>query len=286
MSVETSTPRSRRAVLAAALGGLGAVIASRIATPSAVSAAPTDPVLTDGTASGLGTTSLESTGANAAFSAKAVGQIASAQTPGIGLWGASTDATPIVDFSAAGHRTGIIGVTGTGAGIANNTGEVGVYGFSDVSGNSTGVWGDTASGVGVFGTGWVGLYGFGQVGVVGDVGAAGTGVYGFSGTGFAPFPPPAGVAVQATAATTAQVALNVSGKAKFSRSGRARVLAGHSARRINMAGVTTSSYIIATLQTRRSGVYVHAVVPAAGYFTIYLNKTVSAATYIGYLVIN
>jgi hypothetical protein len=53
-----------------------------------------------------------------------------------------------------------------------------------------------------------------------------------------------------------------------------------------MVGVTTSSYILATLQTRRAGVYVHAVVPAAGYFTIYLNKNVSAATYIGYLVIN
>jgi hypothetical protein len=53
-----------------------------------------------------------------------------------------------------------------------------------------------------------------------------------------------------------------------------------------MPGVTASSYIIATLQTRRAGVYVHAVVPAAGSFTIYLNKTVTAATVVGYLVIN
>ena len=53
-----------------------------------------------------------------------------------------------------------------------------------------------------------------------------------------------------------------------------------------MVGVTGSSYIIATLQTRRAGVYVHAVVPAAGYFTIYLNKIVTGGTAVGYLVIN
>lgn len=286
MSIETSAPRSRRAVLAAALGGVGAVIASRLATPGAVSAADTDPVLVGGSFTGTLTTSLASTAAGAALAVTGVGQGVTGQTPdGIGLWGASTDTVPVVDFTAAGHRTGIVGVTGTGTGIANNTGEVGIYGFSDLSGNSTGVWGDTGSGYGVLGTGYVGVYGNGAIGVVGDVNVTGTGVYGFVGSGFPPVPP-VGVAVQATAATTAQTALNVSGKAKFSRSGRTRILAGHSARRINMVGVTTSSYILATLQTRRAGVYVHAVVPAAGYFTIYLNKNVSAATYIGYLVIN
>jgi hypothetical protein len=278
MSIESSTPRSRRAVLAAALGGLGAVIASRIATPSAVSAADTDPVLVGGSFTGTTATTITT--------AATANAIVGHSLDGVGLWGASDDAVPVADFTVPSRRTGIVGLVGTGTGVAPNTGEVGIYGFSDVSDNSTGVWGDTASGVGVFGTGSAGVYGVGQVGVVGDVGAAGTGVYGFSGTGFPPFPPPAGVAVQATAGSTAQTALSVSGKARFSRSGRTRILAGRSARRINMAGVTTSSYILATLQTRRAGVYVHAVVPAAGYFTIYLNKTVSAATYIGYLVIN
>jgi hypothetical protein len=287
MSVETSTPRSRRAVLAAALGGLGAVIASRIATPDAARAADNDPVLIGALNTGTLTTALASTAANAAFAVTGVGQgVSGATADGTGVWAASTDAVPVADFTLPGHRTGVVGVVGTGAGIANNTGEVGIYGFSDVSDNSTGVWGDTASGVGVFGTGTAGVYGIGQVGVVGDVGAAGTGVYGFSGAGFAPFPPPAGVAVQATAGSPAQVALNVSGKAKFSRSGRTVIARGRSSRRINMVGVTGSSYIIATLQTRRAGVYVHAVVPAAGYFTIYLNKIVAGGTAVGYLVIN
>lgn len=181
-----------------------------------------------------------------------------------------------------------------GSAIALNTGETGVYGFSAISGNSAGVWGDSDSngtgvagsgGTGVFGVGYYGVYAFGRVAVTGEGGATDTGVYGFAGAAAAPLPP-AGVGVQATAGTTAQVALNVTGKARFSRSGRTYVATGKYSRRINMAGVTTASYIIATLQTRRTGVYVHAVVPAAGYFVIYLNKAVTANTYVGYLVIN
>jgi len=53
-----------------------------------------------------------------------------------------------------------------------------------------------------------------------------------------------------------------------------------------MAGVTTASYIIATLQTSVSGVYVRAVVPASGSFTIYLSKAPRKTVYVGYMVIN
>ena len=286
MSVETSTPRSRRAVLAAALGGLGAVIASRIATPDAARAADNDPVQIGVANDGSTTTALTSSGANAAFAVTGVGQGVSGTTPdGTGLWGASTDITPSDFLTTPSHRTGVLGYVGDGSGINPTTDEVGIYGFSDVSFNSTGVWGDTGTGYGVLGTGYVGVYGNGQIGVVGDVNVSGTGVYGFIGGGNPPVPP-AGVAVQATAATTAQIALSVSGKVKFNRSGRTVIARGRSSRRINMVGVTGSSYVVATLQTRRAGVYVHAVVPAAGYFTIYLNKIVTGGTAVGYLVIN
>ena len=130
-----------------------------------------------------------------------------------------------------------------------------------------------------------GVYAYGRVAVTGQAATTETGVFGFVGADDPPTPP-AGVAVQATAETTAQIALNVTGKAKFSRSGRTSVAANTSSRKITMTGVTTASYIIATLQTRRTGVYVAAVVPAAGYFTIYLNKAVTSTTYVGYLVIN
>jgi hypothetical protein len=178
--------------------------------------------------------------------------------------------------------------------MAGNTGETGVYGFSDITLGSNGVWGDSVTGTGVYGSGdagvvgfggYVGVYGVGSVGIWGDGSAFDTGVYGFAGSAAAP-PPPAGVGVQATAGTTAQIALNVTGKAKFSRSGRTSFAATKYSKKVLMAGVSGSSYIIATLQSKRSGIHVAYVVPAAGYFTIYLNKAGTSSAVVGFLVIN
>jgi len=290
MSVDPSAPRSRRAILASALGGLGAVVASRLIKPETVSANPGDAVLVDGTFSGAGTTAISSTATTGAA-------IDGSTADATGLKGSSTDNTPVPDFSVASNRTGVIGAAGATdiveKEISANTDEVGVYGFSTTSANSSGVWGDSfdgtgvsgTGGTGVFGAGYYGVYAFGRVAVTGEGYYTETGVYGYSGALAAPLPPP-GVGVQATAGSTAQIALNVTGKAKFSRSGRTYVATGQYARKITMAGVTASSYVIATLQTRRTGVYVHAVVPGTGYFYIYLNKAVTANTYVGYLVIN
>jgi hypothetical protein len=285
MSVESSAPRSRRAVLAAALGGLGAVVVSRFVTPEAVKAADGDAVLVGQPVSGTAATTLTSAGT-------ATG-LAGHSASGTGLWGASDSTAAVADWTASGNQTGVLGVAGDGTGIANNTGESGVYGFSNLSIDSSGVWGDSQQGSGVFGTGttgvfaigYWGVYARGRMAVVGDASSAETGVYGFAGDLTAPLPP-AGVGVQASAGSTAQIALNVSGKAKFSRSGRTLVAAGRAGRKVTMAGVTTSSYIIATLQSKRTGIYVQSVVPAAGYFTIYLNKAVSSRTAVGFLVIN
>jgi len=290
MSVDPSAPRSRRAILASALGGLGAVVASRLIKPETVSANPGDAVLVDGTFSGAGSTTISSTATTGAA-------IDGSTADATGLKGSSTDNTPVPDFSVASNRTGVIGAAGATdiveKEISANTDEVGVYGFSTTSANSSGVWGDSfdgtgvsgTGGTGVFGAGYYGVYAFGRVAVTGEGYYTETGVYGYSGALAAPLPPP-GVGVQATAGSTSQIALNVTGKAKFSRSGRTYVATGQYARKITMAGVTASSYVIATLQTRRTGVYVHAVVPGTGYFYIYLNKAVTANTYVGYLVIN
>ena len=272
MSADPSAPRSRRSVLAAALGGLGAVVASRLASPGAASAAPGDAVVVDAAKTGAGTTSIDSTiTGGPAFAASGVGE---------GLRGTSPGGAGVV--GAAGNLTTLAAPA-----------EVGVYGHADGSATAYGVAGESENGIGVrgagpygvFGDGYFGVYAYGQVAVTGDAGSAQTGVYGFTGDDDAPLPP-AGVGVVARAETTAQTALQVYGKAKFSRSGRTYVATNASSRKITMTGVTTASYIIATLQTRRTGVYVHAVVPAAGSFTIYLNKAVSSTTYVGYLVIN
>ena len=296
MSVDQSGLRSRRAILASALGGLGAVVAAKLANPVGVSADPGDPVLVDAAHLGAGTTSVSSSTTAAA--------IAGDSTLGTGVRGDSTAATPSESgFVDPSDRAGVIGVGGSAVDKAPNTDETGVYGFSNISEGSTGVWGDSFIGTGVYGVGVTGVFGQGDAGVVGDgnygvygfgrQGVTGhavtgeTGVYGFVGSATAVPPvPPVNTAVRAYSASSTYVALDVFGKAKFSRSARIAISANTSSKKITMAGVTTGSYIIATLQTRRTGVYVHAVVPAAGSFTIYLNKAVTATTYVGYLVIN
>ena len=284
MSVESSAPRSRRAVLAAALGGLGAVVISRFATPDAAKAADGDPILAGNTTLSTADTLLSTAGAFTGLHT---------QSPtGTGLLGVSLHGDPTTNPAPAAN-TGVIGISGDTTNIAPNTGRTGIYGFSNTEVDANGIWGDSIIGAGVFGTGdtgvygsgYWGVYGTGQIGVMGDATSGATGVYGFAGDTIPPDPAP-GVGVQAVAGSDFQTALKVTGKVKFSRSGRVAVAAGATSKKVTMGGVNASTYIIATLQTRRTGVYVHAVVPGSNYFTIYLNKAVSSSTYVGYLVIN
>jgi hypothetical protein len=134
----------------------------------------------------------------------------------------------------------------------------------------------------VLGGGRNGVVGVGDG--LGPPGLFGTGVYGYSGT-MAPPDAPNNVGVFARG-DGASIALRVQGRAVFSRSGRTYVSAGHSSRTVTVAGMTASSFVLATLQTRRTGVYVAAAVPAAGKFTLYLNQAVSATTYFAYIVLN
>jgi hypothetical protein len=55
---------------------------------------------------------------------------------------------------------------------------------------------------------------------------------------------------------------------------------------VNLAGVSFSSLVFAVLRSNRSGRYVRAVVPTTGYFTIYLNTTVTSSTYVVWFVLN
>jgi hypothetical protein len=293
MSADNSALRSRRAILASALGGLGAVVAAKLANPVNVSAATGDPLVIDSANTGSDTTLLTTSGSGEALAGVGDGGgLSGTSGAAVGVRGHNsvTEPSTFEDFT---NNTGVMGTAGDTPFMSPNTDETGVYGYANLSPSSSGVWGESTEGAGVIGTGDTGVYGsgyfgvyaYGRVGVTGDVDTTSTGVYGFVGAALAPTPTP-GVAVEARSASTAQIALNVLGRVKFNRSGRTYVATNASSRKITMAGVSTSSYIIATLQTRRSGVYVHAVVPAAGYFTIYLNKAVTANTYVGYLVIN
>jgi hypothetical protein len=89
--------------------------------------------------------------------------------------------------------------------------------------------------------------------------------------------------------SVAGTALYVDGKAKFSRSGRVSIAAGHRYADITpTGGLSGSPLIFATLQTYRSGIYVAAArknYPSTGTFRIYLNKTVTATTYVAWHVL-
>jgi hypothetical protein len=165
---------------------------------------------------------------------------------------------------------GLAGTTGDTTNIATDTSFTGIYGFSPTNPDpdffATGVWGDSDD-VGTYGLGEIGVMGDGAIGVVGraDLGGYGVQALNFDPTG---------------------VALRVDGKVLFSRSGRSTIGAGKSALKVNLNGVSSASRIFAVLHSNRTGRYVRAVVPTTGSFTIYLNTTVTSATYIAWFIIN
>jgi hypothetical protein len=280
VEVDSTTRRSRRAVLGAALGGAAALAASNVARPLAVKADTGGNAILGQANTADAETSLSKTTASSNAFRATIGA-------GTGARGESTDTTPTEDWAVASHKSGVVGTVGDTAAFPTNTDESGVVGFADVSFNSVGVAGYSPDGAGVYAVGgWSGVYGTGDLtGVLGDVGAGGTGVYGFTGNVNAPAPP-AGVGVYARAATTSQTALQVAGKVKFSRSARVAISEGASSKLVTMSGVSESSYVIATLQTSSSGLYVRAVVPASGQFRIYLSKAAPKRVVVGYLVVN
>ncbi len=192
----------------------------------------------------------------------------------VGLVGSRFAAPPAA--RAADGEPALLGVGNT---AASRTG------FTATADDGVVAQSDNIGGTGVVAIGDYGLYGTGGVGVMGDVASGGTGVYAFVGDAAAPAPT-VNTALVASAPSTAHTALRVNGKTSFSRSGRMTVAAGYSSVGRTLAGVTTSSLIIGTIQTNRAGYYVQAAVPASGSFRIYLNKTATAATNVAYFIIN
>ena len=294
MTSEAQTTQSRRRLLAAAVGGAAALAVQAVARPlpaNAVSAALMTEVDNPTTAktSISATTSITADG-DIGFETN-VGDLATAMhgdSPnGIGVHGTNNLSSAGVVGDSTGGATGVLGRTGDPNGYPGPGDSAGVHGYSGVAGQP-GVFGDgdvgvlAAGAIGVFSVGAPALVGLGDG--LGPPGQFGTGVYGYSGT-ILPPQPPDNIGVYARG-DGASLALRVQGKAVFSRSGRTSITAGHSSRSVTLAGTTTSSLVIATLQTHRTGIYVAAAVPASGKFTIYLNKAVTATTYVAYFVLN
>jgi hypothetical protein len=248
-----AAPRSRRALLAAAAGGAAALAASAALPLTAAAHDPDDVQLGAANASTTATTITNATADVDAFGGAAAGTgvgISGTSTGGSGLWGWSISAPPGWE-AAFGAYTG-------------------VYGWSPASPTTdtvgTGVFGDSDD-WGVYGQGTVGVYGYGSVGVIGESDGPNAGVI-------------------AIGASSSSPALEVIGKAKFSRSGRTTLAKGKSSLKVTLAGTTTSSHVFAVLGSVQTGRYVRAVVPSSGSFTVYLNSAATANAFIHWFVIN
>jgi hypothetical protein len=294
----TAARHSRRAILGAALGGAAAAAAGAIAAPAtALADTGGNAVLGQANTADAATSFENTTAGGTSLTGLHGGNgtgVSASSVDGPGIWAVSTDATPS-DFETVdpSRRSAIYATVGDATDAATVTDETAVYGFSDISANSYAVVGHSHLGTGVggfgptgvFGFGFYGVYAGGRMAVVGDADVDGTGVYGNTGPDPAP-DAPAGVGVYARAASTAQTALQVVGKVKLSRSGRTSVASTATVKKVTMAGVTTNSYVVATLQSNVAGVYVRAVTCGTGYFNIWLSKAPGKTVVAAYVVIN
>jgi hypothetical protein len=190
-----------------------------------------------------------------------------------------TNTTTSIEYSGGADGTG--GLRGYAASLSGDvrgvwgetpsTGGMGVIGYATAStGTTTGVWGraDSTGGLGVVG------YAAASTGKT-------KGVFGRAES-------PDGIGVLAIAPTG--TALSVAGRAQFTRSGEATILAGKKYADITVAGgLTSRSVVHATLQTYRAGVAIAAVrrnYPSTGKARIHLTKVASStsSTYVGWFV--
>jgi hypothetical protein len=214
MAIDTPPARSRRAVLAGALGAGLASLAAALGRPRAAAAADDQPMLVGGeyTSSSVTQITNSTTGHTvlAGVSSSGTGVYgqsttyygvhgsstsfpgvfgASTSNPGvrgvgydhIGVSGSSqaTDKPGTAGQSAA--STGVLGYSGAGA-LPTTPSKTGVYGYAAQDADSRGVWGRSAAGRGVYGqsTSGQGVRGYSATGVAGYFGtsdpAKGTGL--------------------------------------------------------------------------------------------------------------
>jgi hypothetical protein len=221
-----------------------------------------DPVSTNGSAADgsnviLGTTN----------SATAPTEIVNSGIPGVAMRLQGNDVPGVEAYSLEitgplGHYAGTgLHAVGTLRGVMGEARQANA-GFSD----GIGVQGVSAAGEGVRGT---------------ATAVSGTGVRGTANHEF-------GTGVSAENDNPGGVALSVQGRAMFTRSGTATVLAGESSVKKGGVEVRNETLILAVLRDNRPGVWVRAVVPhpAGSAFTVWLNKPVPSNTKVSWFAVN
>lgn len=248
------TRLGRRALLAAGAAGVAAVAAQAVAAPGKVLAANGDPVTVGGTFSGTATTTIASTASDGLQGASGVGH---------GVFGSST----------AANRSGVFGY--------------------NTNADGQGVRGENS---GSLNRGWLGGHSnavFGEGHMDGDAAIRGShvvannpGVLGVN-TANNTWGSLGGFTAVGAYAPNNLLALGVAGKATFSRSGVLTIPKNAQYAKVPDVSLTSSSFIIATLNQYRSGVWIAAAIPnvASDSVTIYLNKKATLATKVAWFVL-
>jgi hypothetical protein len=186
----------------------------------------------------------------------------------LGVWGTSSRTVGVygqgpTGVDGAGLKIGVYGQCLTGIGVDGFGGDFGVRGrlFGDASG--TAVYGETKGSPT-------------QVAVLGDSDPYGYGVKGLTKDGI-------GVYAQAKGG----YALQVDGRAVFSRSGMVTIAAGTSTTDVSVY-LSSASLVLATIQSYHAGVWVAGVSlnTSDGLATIHLNKAAPANLKVGWFVAN
>jgi hypothetical protein len=288
-------PSTRRALLAGALGGLGALAASAIGRPSLAQAHDADDVRLGGSNSTTATTSITNTFTNGdAFAAHADAGFAISGTSnsGRGVAGESNIGDGVHGESTYGNGVSGSSQSSRGVfGISNSSS--GMYGYSDLNNGvfgesaaaaASGVYGEnTAKGYGRAGRSnspGLGVDGIYAAACLGENTAGGIGVWARSQNGV-------GLYADAIDQTQA-IALKTRGITQFSRSGTLTILAGHTSVTKSAIRIDPGALVLAVLQQDRTGIHVRSAVPnvSGDSFTIHLNKTVSGDTKVGWFIVN
>jgi hypothetical protein len=301
MAIDSSAPRSRRALLGAALGAGIAAVASALGRPLPARAADDAPVLVGGEYTATSVTRIANT-TNASVvlegASKTGNGIHGTSDSGRGVFGESTDGNAVEGqtehgLGVAGHSVWGTGVAGATSPMSANAGVVG-QSFA----GRTGVWGYSGEGVPHewASPAWTGVYGLGgeaanSRGVTGET-LAGRGVNGIATTG-------RGVHGEATTGTagyfasadpTKGYALRAIGRVKLDKcAGVASIAAGATSVTVTPGiDLTTSSAVVATLQgnagavtTTVSRVFVNAT---TNQFVIYLTAKATVSVKVAWHV--
>jgi hypothetical protein len=256
MSIEESPKIGRRSVLAAVTGAVAALVGHAVTTPSRALAADHDPVKIGEvnvgyTATVLTVATPDALEARSGGGDALRGWSAAAAKSGCYAWNTNPGGFGVVGQNTAAGTIGSVGGPLDGvSGLGLQPSNAGVRGASS---NPEG-WGVIAANSSQETS----------VKLAGRVGV------------FSEAPAPNGFALVAA------------GKVEFYRSGVVTIPAGKKTVKVSSVAVTNGSFVFATMQYPRSGVYIAAAVPNVDTdsITIYLNKGVTYATKVAWFVLD